>query len=279
MAWFRPMGADEVAYHQATVVGRGRRPSRRGARLLRLPRRDAAAVGRRGRRPPRALAGEVTPRRTRRRSGRAGSVDPPPGRGWWRRGGRGSSWWCRAHKSVAVLGVIGRAEDMHSILDVETAATMDWLDDWFQDRGGRRGRAQTRTADRRADLRRDPPRAPPGPATRHRTTTCWWPTWSRCSTTGAGSRASTARHCATPSRPPRWSAGSTPRHGRSSWASTIEPDDGPVGQPAALAHRRHPRRGVRGVLQAGRRDRRAPRRHRPARLPGPRRSPPARPGP
>ena len=35
---------------------------------------------------------------------------------------------------------------MHSILDVETAATMDWLDGWFQERGGRRGRAQTRTA-------------------------------------------------------------------------------------------------------------------------------------
>jgi hypothetical protein len=23
MAWFRPMGINEVAYHQATVVGRG----------------------------------------------------------------------------------------------------------------------------------------------------------------------------------------------------------------------------------------------------------------
>ena len=45
-----------------------------------------------------------------------------------------------------MLGVIDRAEDMHSILDVETAATMDWLDGWFQERGGRRGRAQVRTA-------------------------------------------------------------------------------------------------------------------------------------
>ena len=51
-----------------------------------------------------------------------------------------------AHKSVAVLGVIGDAEQMHSILDVETTATMDWLDGWFQERGGRRGRAQARTA-------------------------------------------------------------------------------------------------------------------------------------
>ena len=50
-----------------------------------------------------------------------------------------------AHKSVAVLGVVDRADDMHSILDAETTATLDWLDDWFQDRGGRRGRAQQRT--------------------------------------------------------------------------------------------------------------------------------------
>ena len=38
----------------------------------------------------------------------------PSGRGWRRRGGRGSSWWCRPTSRVAVLGVIGRAEDMHA---------------------------------------------------------------------------------------------------------------------------------------------------------------------
>ena len=42
-----------------------------------------------------------------------------------------------------------------------------------------------------------------------------------------------------------------------------------VGEPAPLAHRRRPRRGVRPVLQALRRDRRLPRRDRPRRLPGP----------
>src|SRR3546814_12268878 len=51
-----------------------------------------------------------------------------------------------AHKSVAVLGVVGECEAMHSILDAETTATMDWLDGWFQQRGGRRWRAQVRTA-------------------------------------------------------------------------------------------------------------------------------------
>ena len=53
-----------------------------------------------------------------------------------------------AHKSAAALGVMDRAEEMHSILDIETSATMEWLDGWFQDRGGGvgRGRVQARTA-------------------------------------------------------------------------------------------------------------------------------------
>lgn len=45
-----------------------------------------------------------------------------------------------------MLGLVGDADAMHSILDVETTGTMVWLDSWFQTRGGRRGRAQTRTA-------------------------------------------------------------------------------------------------------------------------------------
>jgi hypothetical protein len=49
------------------------------------------------------------------------------------------------HKSVAELGVIGRAEHMHQIVDAERDATMAYLDDIVIDRGGRRGRAQERT--------------------------------------------------------------------------------------------------------------------------------------
>ncbi|HET6873484.1 MAG TPA: MobF family relaxase, partial [Acidimicrobiales bacterium] len=49
-----------------------------------------------------------------------------------------------AQKSVALLGVIGRAEDMHAILDAETDATLAYLDTWMMVRGGRRGRSQTR---------------------------------------------------------------------------------------------------------------------------------------
>ena len=48
-------------------------------------------------------------------------------------------------KSVAELGVIGWAEDMHAILDAETAATLGYLDQVTTQQGGRRGRAQVRT--------------------------------------------------------------------------------------------------------------------------------------
>jgi conjugative relaxase-like TrwC/TraI family protein len=49
-----------------------------------------------------------------------------------------------AQKSVALLGLIGRADDMHAILDAETDATLSYLDTWMMVRGGRRGRLQTR---------------------------------------------------------------------------------------------------------------------------------------
>jgi len=44
------------------------------------------------------------------------------------------------HKSVAVLGVLGRAEDMHTIMDAERNATLAYLDDLTRERGSRRGR-------------------------------------------------------------------------------------------------------------------------------------------
>ncbi|MDP8931378.1 MAG: relaxase domain-containing protein [Actinomycetota bacterium] len=51
-----------------------------------------------------------------------------------------------AHKTVAVLGLIGRADDMHAILDAETDAILAFLDEWFSRQGGRRGKDQRRTA-------------------------------------------------------------------------------------------------------------------------------------
>ena len=51
-----------------------------------------------------------------------------------------------AHKSVAELGVIGRAEHMHLIMDAERDATLGYLDQVTRQVGGRRGRAATATA-------------------------------------------------------------------------------------------------------------------------------------
>ena len=50
-----------------------------------------------------------------------------------------------AHKSVAELGVIGRAEDMHQIMDAERDATLAYLDRVTRQMGGRRGQAAMAT--------------------------------------------------------------------------------------------------------------------------------------
>lgn len=145
MAWFRPMGSDEVAYHQATVVGR--EDDHPGAAL--------AYYGSRGETPLRwggtgaarlGLTGQVTPGAYGAAFGVGGFRDPSTGDRLVATRRPGFELVVSAHKSVAMLGVVDRADDMHSILDAETTATTDWLDSWFADRGGRRGRAQERTA-------------------------------------------------------------------------------------------------------------------------------------
>jgi len=145
MAWFRPMGAAEVAYHEATVVGReDDHPGRaldyygsRGETPLRWGGAGAVAFG---------LSGEVTPEAYRLAFGPGGFRHPATGGQLVTTRRPGFELVVSAHKSVAVLGVVGQADEMHSILDVESRATMAWLDEWFQGRGGRRGRAQARTA-------------------------------------------------------------------------------------------------------------------------------------
>ena len=51
-----------------------------------------------------------------------------------------------AHKSVAELGVIGRADDMHAVMDAERDATLGYLDEVTRRRGGRRGEPAVATA-------------------------------------------------------------------------------------------------------------------------------------
>lgn len=145
MAWFRPMGADEVAYHEATVLCRADdHPGRaldyygfRGETPLRWGGTGAERLG---------LSGAVTAEAYEAVFGPGGIRDPSTGHRLVASRRPGFELVVGAHKSVALLGVVGRADAMHSILDVETSATMAWLDGWFQDQGGRRGRAQVRTS-------------------------------------------------------------------------------------------------------------------------------------
>jgi len=139
------MGADEVAYHRSTVLDRS--DDHPGAAL--------AYYGSRGETPLRwagagaarlGLSGEVTSAGYDLAFGPGGFRHPESGARLVGARRPGFELVVSAHKSVAVLGVMDRADEMHSILDVETTATMDWLDGWFAERGGRRGRVQERTA-------------------------------------------------------------------------------------------------------------------------------------
>jgi conjugative relaxase-like TrwC/TraI family protein len=144
VAWMRMMGAASVNYHRETVLGRGDdHPGQaldyyasRGETPLVWGGAGAFKLG---------LTGPVTEADYDKIYGPGGACDPLTGRLLVAAKRPGLELVVAAHKSVALLGVIGRAEDMHAILDVETDATMAALDAWMAARGGRRGRTQTRT--------------------------------------------------------------------------------------------------------------------------------------
>jgi conjugative relaxase-like TrwC/TraI family protein len=144
VAWFRRMGVDQVAYHEATVLGReDDHPGQaldyygsRGETPLRWGGAGAARLG---------LHGEVTPAAYRSAFGPGGFRDPLTGHRLARTRRPGFEVVVSAHKSLSLLGVVGRADDMHAVLDAETAGTMGYLDAWAQTRGGRRGRAAVTT--------------------------------------------------------------------------------------------------------------------------------------
>jgi len=144
MAWMRMMGADSVAYHRATVAGRA--DDHPGQALAYYAARGETPLVWGGTGADRLrLAGAVTDDAYERTFGPGGAVHRHEN---WRLVSTkrpGVELVVAAHKSVALLGVIGKAEDMHAILDVERDATLAYLDTWFHHRGGRRGRAQTRT--------------------------------------------------------------------------------------------------------------------------------------
>jgi conjugative relaxase-like TrwC/TraI family protein len=78
--------------------------------------------------------------------GPGGACDPTTGKRLVRALRPGMEIVVSAHKSVAELGVLGRAEDMHEIMDAERDATLAYLDEVTRTMGGRRGRSRTPAA-------------------------------------------------------------------------------------------------------------------------------------
>lgn len=145
MAWMRMMGRESVQYHRATVLERGDDyPGRalayyasRGETPLAWGGSGAAVLG---------LEGPVISEAYMAIYGPGGACHPESGERLVSTQRPGMELVISAHKSVAELGVIGRAEDMHQIMDAERDATLAYLDRVTRQMGGRRSRAQVVTA-------------------------------------------------------------------------------------------------------------------------------------
>ena len=138
------MGVDSVEYHRSTVLARGDdHPGQalgyyasRGETPLLWGGAGARALG---------LVDAVTDDQYEAIYGPGGASDPTTGERLVRTTRPGLELVISAHKSVAELGVIGRAEDMHQIMDAERDATLAYLETLTQRIGGRRGRDVVRT--------------------------------------------------------------------------------------------------------------------------------------
>ncbi|MGH9230223.1 MAG: MobF family relaxase [Acidimicrobiales bacterium] len=138
------MGADSVAYHRETVLARGDdHPGQalayyagRGETPLLWGGAGARLLG---------LEGAVTEEQYAAIYGPGGACDPTTGERLVRTTRPGLELVISAHKSVAELGVIGRPEHMHRIMDAERDATMAHLDELTRRMGGRRSEVAVRT--------------------------------------------------------------------------------------------------------------------------------------
>ncbi len=144
MGFMDIMGSKSVRYHAETVMGRSDD----------LPGRALEYYGSRGETPlcwggsgaaSLGLDGAVKEFQYGAIYGKGGAVDPLTGGRLVSTRRPGMEIVVAAHKSVAELGVIGRAEDMHTIIDAERDATMGYLDRLTRQRGGRRGRGAVPT--------------------------------------------------------------------------------------------------------------------------------------
>jgi conjugative relaxase-like TrwC/TraI family protein len=138
------MGVDSVEYHRATVLGRdddhaGQAVLYYGSRGETPLRWGGALAERLG------LVGAVDDAGYDAIFGPGGARDPHLGARFTKTKRPGVELVVAAHKTVAILGLIGRVEDMQALLDVESNATLGFLDEWFARQGGRRGKSQRRT--------------------------------------------------------------------------------------------------------------------------------------
>jgi conjugative relaxase-like TrwC/TraI family protein len=141
----RMMGAESVAYHRQTVLERGddypgmalAYYASRGETPLRWGGTGAGTLG---------LDGPVSPEGYEAIFGQGGARHLESGARLVAARRPGMELVISAHKSVAELGVIGRAEHMHQIMDAERVATLDYLDQVTAKMGGRRGRSAAPTA-------------------------------------------------------------------------------------------------------------------------------------
>jgi len=145
MAWMRMMGAGSVAYHRATVLERGddfpgqalAYYASRGETRLVWGGAGAARLG---------LSGAVSVSSYEAVFRPGGACHPATGEQVVSSRRPGMELVISAYKSVAELGVIGRAEDMHAVMDAERDATLAYLESVTKSGGGRRGRAAVPTA-------------------------------------------------------------------------------------------------------------------------------------
>ena len=138
------MGADSVAYHRETIIERG--DDFPGASLEYYASRSetpllwgglgAESLG---------LIGLVHNPSYDALYGPGGACDPATGERLVNSRRPGMELVIAAHKSVAELGVLGRVEHMHAIMDADRDATLAYLDQLTRERGGRRGVAAVPT--------------------------------------------------------------------------------------------------------------------------------------
>ncbi len=144
MAWMRMMGADSVGYHRETVLKRG--DDHQGQALGYYAERGESPLAWGGAGATRlGLAGHVGEEHYEDLFGPGGAHDPITGERLTTTKRPGMELVVSAHKSVAELGVMGRASDMHRIMDAERDGTMAYLDELTQAMGGRRGKVAMAT--------------------------------------------------------------------------------------------------------------------------------------